>query len=220
MAEERGIPLYLIDYVAQPRAALAHSFVPLVAILQKLSLISDKSQDIGEMTQVLEGLKPTIDRDCPSTLNPAKQLAIKLFGRLTVIYGAGILSAVAYRWKTQLNENSKAWAFSETFPELNHNSVVGYKFPAEITGKAFVVLLRSSKLDPQILKRYQATSELLVHRSIDYEIVEAKGESPLSQMMSLILFGDYVSYYLALLYKTDPTPVKAIDYLKRELGKG
>jgi hypothetical protein len=31
--------------------------------------------------------------------------------------------------------------------------------------------------------------------------------------------GDWVSYYLALLNKEEPTPVKIIDYLKAELGK-
>lgn len=219
MAEERGIPVFTIDYHAQPRAALAHSFIPLVAILQKLGLISDKSQDIAEAVQVLDELKQIIDADCPLKHNPAKQLATRLFGRIAIIYGGGILCEVARRWKTQLNENSKTWSFFEVFPELNHNAIVGYEFPTEARERVFVVLLRSPKLDPRLLIRYQVTCELLTQRGIDHEIVEAKGNSLISQMLSSILFGDYVSYYLALLYQADPTPVTAIDYLKNRLAE-
>ncbi len=217
IAEEKGIPVFTIDYRAQPRAALAHNFIPLLAILQKLGLIPDKSQDIAEAVKVLDELKLTIDQNRPHQLNPAKQLATKLLGHIAIIYGAGILSEVACRWKTQINENSKAWAFYEVFPELNHNAIVGYEFPAEM--KVLVVLLRSPKFDPRIMLRYQVTCELLAQRNISYEIIDAEGEGPLSQMLSLILFGDYVSYYLALLYQTDPTPVTAIDHLKQRLSK-
>jgi glucose/mannose-6-phosphate isomerase len=54
---------------------------------------------------------------------------------------------------------------------------------------------------------------------VDYQVVDGEGRSPLSQMMSLVLFGDYVSYYLAILNKIDPTPVKNIAYLKEQLAK-
>jgi glucose/mannose-6-phosphate isomerase len=220
IAEKNGIPVFTIDYLSPPRAALAHSFIPLIGIFQNLGLISDKSQDIAEMVNTLEELKLEIDENRPLKLNSAKQLATKLFARFVVIYGAGITAEVARRWKTQINENSKAWAFCEVFPELNHNAIVGYEFPPEMAEKVFVVLLRSAKLDPRILLRYEVTCELLAQRGIDYQVVDAKGESVISQMMSLILFGDYVSYYLALLYQADPTPVKAIDYLKQRLAEG
>jgi glucose/mannose-6-phosphate isomerase len=216
MAEGKGIPLFTIDYLAQPRAALAHNFIPLIAILQKLGLIGDKSPDVAEAVKVLDELKLSIDHNRPLDSNPAKQLATELLGHIVIIYGAGILSGVARRWKTQINENSKAWSFHEVFPELNHNAIVGYEFPAET--KVFVVLLRSPKSDPRTLLRYQVTCELLAERKISYETVDAEGKSPLSQMLSLILFGDYVSYYLALLYQADPTPVKAIAYLKQRLA--
>jgi glucose/mannose-6-phosphate isomerase len=138
---------------------------------------------------------------------------------LVVIYGAGILSKVAYRWKTQLNECSKVWAFAEYFPELNHNAVVGYRFPSWLNQKAFVVMLYSPSLYSRILSRYEATGELLKDAGVTHELVEAKGKSPLSQMMSAVILGDYVSYYLALLNDVDPSPVTAIDYLKGRLAE-
>jgi len=219
LAEERGIPLFTIDYTAPPRAALVYSLVSLLGICQRLGFLADKSKDMAEMAEVLEELSPKIGENAPQAQNPAKQLASQLLGRVGVIYGAGTLSEVAHRWKTQLNENSKNWAFYEIFPELNHNAVVGYEFPPEVADKIFVVLLRSPSLHPRILMRYQITSDILQRARISYQIVEATGEGILSQMLSLVLFGDYVSYYLALLNETDPSPVRAIDYLKTRLAE-
>jgi glucose/mannose-6-phosphate isomerase len=136
-----------------------------------------------------------------------------------VIYGAGILSEVAHRWKTQINENSKSWAFYETFSELNHNAVVGYQFPQELASKIYVVLLRCPSINPRNLIRYRITSELLEQNSVSHEIIDSQGKSELSQMMGLIYLGDWVSYYLAMINETDPTPVKVIEYLKKRLSE-
>ncbi len=219
IAEERNVPVFSFDYEAQPRAALAFSFLPVLCFLQRLGFLSDKSADVAETVRVLQELSQKINEGVPTYQNSAKQLAKRLYGHLSVIYGAGILSEVAHRWKTQFNENSKAWAFYEVFPELNHNAVVGYQFPSELASKIVVVLLRSTYLPKRIQLRYQVTCQLLERAKVGYQIVDGEGGNPLSQMMSLVLFGDYVSYYLAMLYRIDPSPVKAIDYLKEQLGE-
>ncbi len=172
---------------------------------------------MAETVTALEKLSRRINEGVSLSQNQAKQLANRLYGHLPIIYGADILSEVAHRWKTQLNENSKAWAFYEVFPELDHNAVVGYQFPPELVSKIEVVLLQSAYLLKRIRLRYQVTCQLLEQAKVSYQIVESEGASPLSQMMSLVLFGDYVSYYLAILYKIDPSPVEAIDYLKEQL---
>ena len=219
IAEEKGVPVFTVDYKAPPRAALPYSFLTILGILQKLGCIKDKSADAAEIVDVLRKLSQKISESAPTSQNPAKQLAQRLYGKLPVIYGAGIVSETARRWKTQINENSKAWAFHEVFPELNHNAVVGYQFPQELASKIFVVFLRSNLLHERTLLRYEITQQMLKQAKIEYQIVNAEGKSPLSHIASLVLFGDYVSYYLALLYQTDPTPVKVIDYLKERLGK-
>ena len=95
--------------------------------------------------------------------------------------------------------------------------MVGYQFPPELADKIVAVLLRSASLSERIQLRYQVTCQLLERAGVGYQFVDSEGSSPLSQMMSLVLFGDYVSYYLAILYKIDPSPVKVIDYLKEQL---
>ncbi|MEA3442277.1 MAG: bifunctional phosphoglucose/phosphomannose isomerase [Chloroflexota bacterium] len=219
LAEEKGIPVFSIEYAAQPRAALGYSFIPLIAFLCHLGFLSDKSAELRKMVTVLDSLVSELAENVATSLNPAKQLAGKLLGKLIVVYGGGILSPVARRWKGQFNENSKSWAFYETFSELNHNAVVGYEFPEELADKIYVVLLRCPSLHPHILARYEVTSEILDKAGIGHEIIDSRGEDRLTQMMSLVFPGDWVSYYLAMLNETDPTPVKMIAYLKERLSQ-
>jgi len=219
LAEREGIPVFLIDYQAPPRAAFAHSFIPLVGVFQKLGLLRDKSADLQEALRILNKLSKDFIETTPLLSNPAKQLATKLGGHVAVIYGAEILSEVALRWKTQLNENGKTWAFFELFPELNHNAISGYEFPSQVKKRLFVILLRSSLFHPRNLLRYEVTAKLLSKAGISHEFVEAIGTSALAQVMSLVLFGDYVSFYLAVLNKIDPTPVDSVDFVKKYLSQ-
>ncbi len=219
LAEESGIPLLSFHYVAEPRAAFGYSFFSILGLLHKLGVLSINSQDVEGTINLLQELSPKLNCGVPLSANPAKQLATRLPGRLVVIYGAGILSKVALRWKTQFNENSKTWAFSECFPELDHNAVVGYRFPRWLAKQVFVVLLRSPLLHPRTQMRYQVTADILTESGIEFEFIEAQGESRLSQIMSAVLLGDYVSYYLAILNQVDPSPVEVIERLKERLGK-
>jgi glucose/mannose-6-phosphate isomerase len=220
MAEDNNIPVFKIEYKAQPRAALGFSFLPTLGVLQRLGFLGDKSADVAETVSVLKALSAKIDEEVPLSRNPAKQLAQRLYGCLPVVYGAGIAAEAAHRWKTQINENSKAWAFYEVFPELNHNATVGFELPKELASRIRVVLLRAPSFNQRVKLRYEVTCELLERAGVPYEFMDSEGNSLLSQMVSLVSFGDYVSYYLAILYRIDPSPVKVIDYLKERLAKG
>jgi glucose/mannose-6-phosphate isomerase len=220
MAGANNIPVFKIEYKAQPRAALGFSFIPTLGVLQNLGFIKDKSKDVTETVRALEKLAAKLDEKSPLAANPAKQLAQRLYGRLPVIYGAGIAAEAAHRWKTQINENGKAWAFYEVFPELNHNATVGFPLPEELAKKIRVILLRSPLFNERVKLRYEVTCELLKQAGVAYEFIDGEGQSALSQMVTLVSIGDYTSYYLAILYKVDPSPVKVISYLKDRLAKG
>ncbi len=220
MAAAHNIPVFKINYESQPRAALGYSLIPMLGILTNLGLVSDKSNDVAGTVELLEKMVEELGEKSPLEANPAKRLAQKLHGRLPVVYGAGITAAVARRWKTQMNENGKAWAFYEVFPELNHNAVVGYTFPPEVARKITVVMLRAASLNERVGLRYEVTAELLDRAGVACELAGGRGESDLAQMMSLVLLGDFTSYYLAILNGADPTPVEAISYLKDRLARG
>jgi len=219
LAEKKDIPILTLDYQAPPRAAFPYNFIALVGIFQKLGLLGDKSADLQEAVDVLHTLSQDILETRPLTSNPAKQLATKIWRHIAVIYGAEVLSEVARRWKTQFNENSKTWAFFESFPELNHNAAVGYEFPPEVRNRMVVLMLRSSSLNPRNLLRYDATAKVLAKAGIACQIVEARGKSILAHVLSLVLLGDYTSFYLSILNQVDPTPVDAIDFVKRYLAQ-
>jgi glucose/mannose-6-phosphate isomerase len=106
------------------------------------------------------------------------------------------------------------------FPELNHNCTVGFEFPPEVAKLVRVVMLRSPLFNARVKLRYEVTAELLDRAGVPHEYVDGEGQSPLAQMVSLVSIGDYASYYLAILNRTDPSPVKVIDYLKGRLAEG
>jgi glucose/mannose-6-phosphate isomerase len=218
LAQAGGVPAFVFDYTSTVRAALGYGLMPLLAVAGKAGIVQDKAADVEEAALVTEEMTGRIGEHVPLARNPAKQLAERLEGRLPVIYGSGILAEVAHRWKTQLNENSKVWALWEELPEANHNAIVGYGLPQEMAARAFVVLLRAPALSPRIRLRYDFTRQALTEAGVASEIVDAEGMSPLAQMMSAVLFGDYVSLYLAILAGVDPSPTTVIADLKRWLA--
>ena len=216
-ARAHGVPLFTVKYVGEPRSAMGYSFIVPTVLLMKLGLVSDKTRDFEETMKVLDGLVPELGEETVSRQNSAKETALALHNRLVVIYGAGIFASVARRWKTQFSENSKVWAALELLPEAHHNSVVGYSGPSEVASHAFVILLRPGFLHHRTELRYRITQEFLEQKSIPQLTVDGRGGTALSQMLSTILLGDYISYYLALLQGVDPSPVSAIDFIKMRL---
>ena len=219
LAQERNIPLVRFDYQSQPRAALGYSFTLLLGLFCQLGLVRDYSADLEEAIQVIEAWQAEIGPEVPTARNAAKSLAGRLADRLPVVYGAGFLAAVANRWKTQFNENGKHWAFFEVLPELHHNAVVGLGIPQTVRESVLVLMLRSNLDDPRVQVRWEVTQELLLRQRVAAETLRGRGESRLAQMLSLIHFDDYVSFYLAMLNGVDPTPVETIAFLKRRLAE-
>lgn len=217
--QEMGLPWFRVDYSGEPRCALGYSFVVPLALMCLRSIMADKAKDMEEALSLLERQSAQYRHDVPIGQNPAKSLARELHGKPIVIYGGGLLSGAARRWKTQFNENAKAWAFYELLPEAHHNSVVGYSHPLSIGPEVIALLLRPATVHPRLALRYEITGELLDRACVAHHVVEAQGRSALAQVLSTVFLGDYASYYLALLYGVDPSPVAAVDYLKGRLSK-
>jgi glucose/mannose-6-phosphate isomerase len=219
LAQDRGIPLLRFDYRSQPRAALGYSFTLLLGLFCRLGLVPDYSADLEEAIRVMEAWQAEIGPEVPTARNAAKSLAGQLSNRLPVAFGAGFLAAVANRWKTQFNENSKHWAFFGASPEFHHNTVVGLGIPPSVRERVLVLMLRSNLDHPRVQVRWDVTRELFLRERVAAETLRGRGENRLAQMLSLIHFGDYVSFYLAMLNGVDPTPVETIAFLKRRLAE-
>ncbi len=219
-AKEAGVVAWTYDYAAQPRASVGFGLALLLALASRLGLARGVGEAVAETVAVMRALTDALHPETPTSANPAKRMAGALFGRIPVVYGAGILAPVARRWKTQFNENSKLWAHFEEMPELNHNAVVGISQPAGLKDKVAVVMLRSAFDSPRIAQRFEETRNLLQQPGVEVpvEMVAGQGTSRLAQMLSVLRYGDYVSYYLAMAAGVDPTPVGPIDLLKKKLG--
>jgi glucose/mannose-6-phosphate isomerase len=217
-ARDGGLPTIAYQYDGEPRSALGHQLMALLAIGQAAGLLEGQGDAVVEAVSVMQEQRAQLGAQAPFESNPAKQLAARLHGRLPVVVGAGVLAEVAHRWKTQINENAKSWAVWEELPELDHNTIVGFPLPKATVENMHVVFLWHPALHPRVLLRYEATADELSRAGVSHERIEAKGSSPLSQVLSAIYFGDLASYYLALLNDVEPSPVEAIDRLKTRLA--
>jgi len=134
------------------------------------------------------------------------------------VFGAEHLAPVARRWKTQINELAKTWCQFEILPEANHNTLAGTLFPEEQLLRIFSIFLQS----PYYLERNQQRVDLtfteLMVAGIGTDKVALRGETRFTDMWLALLFGDLISFYLAILLDIDPTPVEAIEEFKAQLG--
>jgi glucose/mannose-6-phosphate isomerase len=199
-----------------PRAALGYSFAPLLTIFGRLGLCRNYSEQLKTAAAFLEQRGRDFQFESPD--NMAIGIAQKLVGKTAVVYaGPDLLDTAAVRFKGQICENAKHLAFSNIFPEFNHNELVGWQLPKETIEKCAVIILRDSDDHPQITKRMDIISELLEKKGVEIITVKSTGEGRLTRLLSVIQVADYVSYYLALLNAIDPTPIEVIDFLKRKL---
>lgn len=218
-AQAADIPLYQVKAASQPRAALPNLYLPVIHALTSLNVFRCPPEEIHGAISAVSEYGEALVCARPESANLAKQVARKLHGRIASIYASEFLSAVARRWKTQMNENSKQWAEFEDLPEANHNAVVGYMHPSDHKGVLSVVQLDSHLYHPRTRLRIPVTGELLEKAGIEFKTVLVPGVSRLAQQLCGILLGDYVSFYLAMLNSVDPTPVAPLDYVKAELSR-
>lgn len=217
-ASEAGVPLMRYQLAGQPRAAIGFGVGLVHELLSGASLLVDPdplAPAVAGLESLLERLGPGVETEA----NPAKQLAWAMFGRIPIVYGHGSMAAVAHRWKTQLNENAKAWAACEPMPEANHNAIEGTLNPRELSDALYVVELRDPTEPPALAERYRVVEELLGERATNRSEVWAEGGSALSRVLGAVAHGDLVSVYLAILYQTDPTPVTLLSMLKQRLAR-
>ncbi|OPX82566.1 MAG: bifunctional phosphoglucose/phosphomannose isomerase [Pelotomaculum sp. PtaB.Bin013] len=217
-AKKDGFPVVEIPGGISPRAATGFLFIPTLKILNRLGLLSDVTEEINEMINLIGEMREKLGPAVAETENLAKQIARRIHEKIPVIWGsAGTTEVVAQRWKGQINENAKSPAYWNVLPELNHNEIVGLEFPAEILKKIHIIILRDERDHPRVQKRIEITKEVIQKTVGGYTEVWASGNGVLARLYSLICTGDFTSVYLAALNGVDPGPVKVIDFLKREL---
>lgn len=198
----------------EPRNAVAYLFFPMLRILENAGVINDSSEDVKNLIESLKKNQPSFDRI-------GYDIALKLYGKLPVIYASAKFYSIAYRWKCEINENTKIPAFCNKFPELNHNELNGYVNFNKMNIPMHIVILQDQDDHRRTIKRMELTRrniKEMTNDAIKFTEITIKGDSILTKMFTTIYIGDLVSYHLAINYATDPTPVEWIEKFKKEMG--
>ena len=212
-AKAHGVPVWKFQHAGQPRAAVGFSFGLLLAAFARLGLISDPEEELLETVADMRSQQETLRAEVLVALNPAKRMAGQLVGRWVNVYGSGSLAPVARRWKTQVNEIAKAGAGFEFLPEADHNALAGLENPAVLM-QTMTLFLHAPSDHPRNLLRTELTRQGFVVAGLNTEVYDANGQSRLAHVWTALHFGDYMTYYLAIAYGMDPTPVEALQDLK------
>ncbi len=215
IAEKENIPLVSMTPGFQPRYALGSGFFSLLKIFVQLGLIPP--QDM--VVERIRNLWQKKGKEYSAENNIAFNCAELLIGFIPVIYSAADLtSAAGYRFKCQLNENSKLHAFHNIIPELNHNEIIGWESfnSSQINAKLINVLDES--YHPQVKKRFEITTELAVKKGLEYINIESEEDDFKVRLLDLIYLFDWITYYTAVLRGFDPSEIDNIHTLKERLS--
>jgi len=194
-----------------PRLALGEMFAALIQLLVNQTILGPEISE--EILKVGEKLKSK------RLENQGKKIAKKIFQKIPIVYTSKQFQEIGLVWKNSLNETAKILAIANYFPELNHNEIVGLaKLPIN-EDKFSIIILRDRQEHPRILKRMKITKEIINKEGREVEFIDIKGKNVLEKIFSTILLGFWTSYWLALEYKIDPTPVEIIEEFKRKMKK-
>lgn len=211
LAKEHNLPFIKIIKESQnfqPRFATGYFFGIFIKILSNCGIIADRQKELIEISQFLKQLE--VEKE-------AELLAGKLVDSIPIIYTSDKYElSLARIIKIKFNENSKVQAFYNSFPELNHNEMVGF---TNIKGNYYFVMIEDTDDHPRNKKRMLIFKDILKDKKLNFTSLTMQGKTPLTKIFSTLYFFDFVSYYLALEYGIDPTPVEMVEGFKKALEK-
>ncbi len=216
LATRRGLPRVTLPAGLMPRMALGWLVLPALSALTACGVSVATESDVDEALHVIAAQAGDLAPETATEKNEAKRLALAIGPRLPAIYGGPLTGTVAYRWKTDLEENAKLLAVAGVLPEMNHNEIEVWQGSAARALHA--VLLREEGESPEIARRFTVVHELLGPAAGGLSEAWARGRSRFARLLSLVQLGQWVSYYAAMLRDTDPWPVPVLTEVKRRLS--
>lgn len=135
------------------------------------------------------------------------------------VYAPDALAAVARRWKSQVEENTKRVSHFDVYPELQHNAVVGWSgTPREAAAEHYVVVLRGQGGGEAMSRRCDYLVNYLRDRGARVAEATSVARGDLGELLDLVWQGDYLSLWAARELGVDPLPVKIIEEMKAALS--
>jgi len=216
-AAAAGRPRVTLPDGLMPRMALGYLLLPAVTLLAGCGVTVATAAEMDEAVAAVEALAPELVPGRPAGDNEAKRLALSIGDRLPVIYGGPTTGAVAYRWKTDVEENAKTFAVAGTLPEMNHNEIEAWQGP-DAKGM-HAVLLRDASEPPEIAQRFHVLRDMIAPSAGGLSEARGRGAGRLARLLTLAYLGQWTSYYLAVLRDRDPWSVPLLDELKRRVRR-
>jgi len=218
-AAEKNIPAWKFDNKGvADTAAIAYPFGLLLALFSRLAFIPDPAVDVAEAIAMMKRSQQHIRADVLAAKNPAKRYAGQLVGRWVTFVGTENLAPAARRWKTQINQLAKAGANFEIIPEANHNTLTATINPNQtLNAHTMTLFLRAPSDHPRNRLRSDLMRQAFMLEGLNTDVVDARGDSLIANLWTLILFGDYMAYYLAMAYGADPSEEDAFVNFKHSL---
>lgn len=223
-SQKYSLPIYLINPVfnpcGQPRMAIGYSIFSQLSLFAKLGLIQLNEEEVKKTIQFIKQLQMKFSLDVSSVQNEAKRLALAIEEKIPILVTAEHLVGATHVFNNQLNENAKHLSDFREIPELNHHLMEGLSQPETNKKHLIFVFLNSSHYSLRIKQRFELTGDVVLKNKIaafNYQLPEALDK--LTDAFSLITFGAFASFYLAMTHRLDPTPIPWVDYFKDSLKK-
>lgn len=191
----------------QPRAALGFSTKALLKLM-------GEREALKEISCLADTLVPAAEEE------RGRQLAMRISGKAPLIYASRRNQAVAYNWKIKCNETGKTPAFTNVFPELNHNEMTGFdvgKSARSLAAQFAVIILKDNEDDPRIIRRMTILAELYRDRGIMVEEIPLKGEGRFNRIFALLILADWFALHTARNYGVNPNEVPMVEEFKNKM---
>jgi glucose/mannose-6-phosphate isomerase len=208
LARKDGVPVIGLPAGLQPRAAVGYMF----CVAAELASLATAGPRIN--TEV-DAAAAHLATSGGAAETAAADLAAQIGEATPVIYGSDLTAPVAYRWKTQLNENAKQTAFASVLPEADHNELEGW---TGAEGRFAAVFLEDRDQHPRERRRFELTAKSVEPHAAAVIKIETDGETRTERLLQAVMLGDLVSLEVAKTRGIDPMPVEGIESFKSELG--
>ena len=203
----------------QPRMGLGYSILSQVLILAKLGFLEFSQDDLNKILVAIRKVNSQSFVDVVTENNKAKQIAKKFVNKIPFLFASEHLVGNIHVFANQLNENAKVLSSYFTLPEVDHHLIEGLPSTNEIHERVIFFFLKSNLYSPKVLKRYDITKTLAEKNGFEAVVFEPQFQTKLEQVFEFLTFGSWGSFYLAMLYDRDPSPIPNVDFLKREMSK-
>jgi len=199
-----------IPLIHSPRASFPKFLFSILKSLE--NIIPVKENDMKDAVRDLDTTRRNIFSGNLTDDNISLRLASWITDMPVIYYPWGLQSA-AIRFKNSLQENSKVHVIAEDVVEACHNGIVAWE------KKSYVkpILVRGQDDYVKTIERWEVLIEFFKSRNIDYFEIKSIDGSILSKIVNLIFVFDYCSIYHSVLNNTDPSPVNAIDFIKKRI---